>query len=105
MTVSIGGIFTEIFKDTCHHLLPVDEQITAQMLQQLKGYPLLTGYRGQPAADITAMCRAIAAISDAALAMPDTIDHLEPNTMLAQENMSFSLDAPLILGEQKIAKT
>lgn len=105
MTVGIGGIFTEIFKDTCHHLLPVDEQIAAQMLQQLKGYPLLTGYRGQPAADITAMCRAIAAISDAALAMPDTIDQLEVNPMLAQENGALVLDALMILGEQKMAKT
>ncbi|ALL71134.1 Protein acetyltransferase (plasmid) [Paraburkholderia caribensis MBA4] len=96
MTVGLGGVFTEIFRDAAHRLLPVDARIALEMLGELKGYRLLTGYRGKPAADIDAACRAIAAVSRAALAMPEHISDVEINPLLVKEQGAVALDALIL---------
>jgi len=85
MTVGLGGIFTEVFQDVSHRLLPVDERMAREMLSGLRGYRLMTGLRGKPAADIDAAARAIAAVSDAALAMGERLAELEINPLLVRE--------------------
>ena len=42
----LGGIFVEVMKDITFRILPVDEKEIDAMLQEIKGYPLLKGYRG-----------------------------------------------------------
>ena len=96
MTVGVGGVFTEIFRDVSHRVLPVDERIAHDMLRELRGYRLLTGYRGAPAADLAAVCRAIAAVSKAALAMPATVTDIEINPLLAQSQGALALDALIL---------
>ncbi|KHK59585.1 CoA-binding protein [Burkholderia sp. A9] len=96
MTVGLGGVFTEIFRDAAHRLLPVDETIAREMLGELKGYRLLTGYRGKPAADIDAACRAIAAVSRAALAMPADVSDVEINPLLVKQQGAVALDALIL---------
>ena len=45
--LGIGGIFVEIFKDVSYRLIPIEEIDAAEMLSELKGYPLLCGARGR----------------------------------------------------------
>ncbi|HEY4664684.1 MAG TPA: acetate--CoA ligase family protein, partial [Comamonas sp.] len=85
LTVGLGGVLTEIYKDVSHRLLPVDKAIAHDMLQELKAYPLLQGYRGRAHADIEAACQAIAAFSDAVLALQDHIQEVEVNPLLIKE--------------------
>ena len=59
--VGIGGIFTEIFRDTVIDLAPVDEKAALALLQRLKGAVLLNGYRAQKPMDIISIAGAIAA--------------------------------------------
>ncbi len=42
----LGGIFVEVMKDVTFRILPIDEQEIDTMIQEIKGYPLLRGYRG-----------------------------------------------------------
>ena len=102
MTVGLGGVFTEIFRDVSHRLLPVDEKIAHDMLQELQGYRLLTGYRGKPVADLDAACRAIAAVSRAALALPESLSDLEINPLLvkAKGEGAVALDALILTSER-----
>lgn len=93
MTVGLGGVFTEIFRDVSHRLLPVDVRIAHDMLRELRGYRLLTGYRGVAAADLDAVCRAIAAVSHAALSMSYMVTDIEINPLLAQAQGATALDA------------
>ncbi|MGV2861979.1 acetate--CoA ligase family protein, partial [Achromobacter sp. AGC39] len=85
LTVGLGGVLTEIYQDTSHRLLPVDEAIAMQMLQELKAYPLLDGYRGKPRADVAAACRAIVAVGKALLAAPARVAEIEVNPLLIKE--------------------
>nr|WP_314359763.1 acetate--CoA ligase family protein [uncultured Achromobacter sp.] len=85
LTVGLGGVLTEIYQDTSHRLLPVDEAIAMRMLQELKAYPLLDGYRGKPRADVAAACRAIVAVGNALLAAPAQVAEIEVNPLLIKE--------------------
>ncbi|WP_332608886.1 acetate--CoA ligase family protein [Achromobacter sp. ESBL13] len=85
LTVGLGGVLTEIYQDTSHRLLPVDEAIAMHMLQELKAYPLLDGYRGKPRADVGAACRAIVAVGKALLAAPARVAEIEVNPLLIKE--------------------
>ena len=48
----LGGLFVEIFKDVTFALAPVTAQRAASMVRGVKAYKILTGARGQAAADI-----------------------------------------------------
>lgn len=85
LTVGLGGVLTELYQDTSHRLLPVDEDIALQMLQELKAYALLDGYRGKPRADVAAACRSIVAVGNALLAAPAHVAEIEVNPLLIKE--------------------
>ncbi len=85
LTVGLGGVLTELYHDTSHRLLPVDEEIALQMLRELKAFPLLDGYRGKPRADVVAACRAIVAVGNALLAAPPHVAEIEVNPLQIKE--------------------
>jgi len=85
LTVGLGGVLTELYQDTSHRLLPVDEGIALQMLRELKAFALLDGYRGKPRADVEAACRSIVAVGNALLAAPGAVAEIEVNPLLIKE--------------------
>lgn len=93
----LGGIFVEIMKDAALRPAPVTESQAREMIQQIRAYPLLTGYRGKPVADIDALARAISRISVLAAANADRINTLEINPILVMPEGEgiIALDAVL----------
>ncbi len=85
LTVGLGGVLTELYKDVSHRVLPVDAAMARDMLGELKAFPLLTGYRGRPLGDVEAACRAIAGFSRAVLALQEQADEFEVNPLLVKE--------------------
>lgn len=81
LTIGLGGIGIELFRDVAHLALPVDEHQVRVALQKLKLWTLLQGYRGKPATDIDALTTAAVRFGDAFLAMPD-VSELEINPLL-----------------------
>jgi acyl-CoA synthetase (NDP forming) len=61
--VGFGGVMTELFNDVVYRPAPVSEREAASMLSELKAAPLLKGFRGAPAADISALAMLIARLS------------------------------------------
>ncbi len=49
--VGSGGTQTEIFKDVALGFPPLNEKLALRMLESLKIWPLLEGYRGHPPVD------------------------------------------------------
>jgi len=47
----LGGITVELFRDVSMRLLPLDRTEAKAMLYEIKGAPLLKGFRGHPAVD------------------------------------------------------
>jgi acyl-CoA synthetase (NDP forming) len=100
LTVGLGGILTELYKDVSHRVLPVDEAMAREMLGELKAFPLLTGYRGRPQGDVDAACAAIAGFSRAVLAMGDQVQEVEVNPLLVKEQGVCMLDALVLTAPQ-----
>jgi acyl-CoA synthetase (NDP forming) len=73
---------TEIYRDVATRLLPVGDDELVGMIEELRGAPLLLGYRGQPPADIAAVVRAMQALQTVAATDP-TIALAEINPLVA----------------------
>ena len=82
IVVGAGGILVELVKDIACRLLPVGEADARAMLAELKVSKLLAGYRGQGAADVDALVRAICGLSDFYLDHRHTLDDLEINPLI-----------------------
>jgi acetyl coenzyme A synthetase (ADP forming)-like protein len=50
-----GGTFVEILKDISVRLTPLTRADAVEMIRELKTYPLLAGFRGQPPGDVAAL--------------------------------------------------
>lgn len=84
LVVGLGGIFVEVLKDIAIRLLPVDEREARAMLQELRGYKVLEGVRGQPARDIDALVKAIVGLSDIFAAHQNHLSDLEINPIMVR---------------------
>jgi acetyl coenzyme A synthetase (ADP forming)-like protein len=77
----LGGIFVEVFKDVAFRLGPILRNETHRMIREIKGYKLLTGFRGRPKADIEAIERAIVSLSDMVANHPE-IKEMDINPLM-----------------------
>ena len=59
----LGGIFVELLKDVSFRVIPVEQRDAQEMIEEIKGYPLLQGYRGKEPANIAALVEIILKIS------------------------------------------
>lgn len=48
----LGGIFVEIYKDVVFNIAPLGRNVARRMIKRIKGYPILTGVRGQSPRDV-----------------------------------------------------
>ncbi len=85
LTVGLGGTLTELYRDVTHRLLPVDATGAREMLQELKAFPLLDGYRNTPLRDLDGACEAIAAFGHAFVALGETAGEAEINPLTVRE--------------------
>jgi len=94
--VGLGGIFTEIMKDTAMRPAPVGEPEALEMIRGLKGFPLLDGARGQAKADVGALARAVAALSRFAAAQGAALEGAEINPMIVLPEGCVGVDALVV---------
>jgi acyl-CoA synthetase (NDP forming)/GNAT superfamily N-acetyltransferase len=91
----LGGIFAEILKDVTFRVLPVTEDSTAEMIEEIKGYPLLKGYRGL-SVDITALKDLLCKVSNLAIMHPE-IRELDLNPVLLYPSGYLAVDARIFV--------
>ena len=94
--VGMGGVFTELLRDVAVALAPLDEEQAVGLIGSLRGAPLLKGYRGRQAVDVSAAARALVDLSALAAAHPD-IAEMEVNPLLVSNEGALGLDARVIL--------
>ena len=95
--VGIGGVYTELFKDTGCALGPVTPETAKNLLLSLRGSALLTGYRNKAAVDIDAAAKVMSDLSNFAAEHPE-IAELECNPVAVTPAGAVALDARIILG-------
>ncbi|HEX7404717.1 MAG TPA: acetate--CoA ligase family protein [Candidatus Nanopelagicaceae bacterium] len=91
LLVGLGGIHTELLRDSVLALAPVDVERAREMLLSLKGASLLMGHRGKPSVDVESAALAIATLSRFASAHPEWSE-FEINPLLVTPLGATALD-------------
>jgi len=92
----LGGILVELLKDVSFRIVPVTKRDAAEMIREIKGYPLLEGYRGQEPANIDALQDIIVMVSQFVERTPE-IKELDLNPIFAYRDKAVSVDARIVL--------
>jgi len=88
----LGGLFVEVLKDVSFRIVPVSRRDAREMIEEIKGYPLLQGYRGKEPADIPALIEIILKVSRFIEKTPG-IKELELNPVFAYKEGAVAVDA------------
>ncbi|HMK51265.1 MAG TPA: acetate--CoA ligase family protein [Thermodesulfobacteriota bacterium] len=92
----LGGIFVELLKDVSFRVIPVERRDVQEMIKEIKGYPLLEGYRGKEPANIPALVEIILKLSRWIEENPK-IKELELNPLFAYRDKALAVDARIVL--------
>ncbi|HEX2253745.1 MAG TPA: GNAT family N-acetyltransferase [Thermoanaerobaculia bacterium] len=80
----LGGIHVEILRDVAFRVSPLTDRDAREMVESIRGYRLLQGYRGHPAADVPALEEALLRVSRLVEAVPE-ISEIDCNPVFALE--------------------
>ena len=92
----LGGVFVEILKDVTFRIAPIDESDAKSMINEIKAYPILQGYRGQPPVDQGAIVDILLAASRLLMDLP-MINQMDLNPIMAYEKGASVVDARILI--------
>ena len=96
MMFGLGGILVEVLKDVSFKIVPLAKRDARDMIREIKGYPVLEGYRGQDPADIPYLEGLILKVSEFIEKTPE-IKELDLNPIFAYKDGAVAVDARVIL--------
>ncbi len=92
----LGGVLVEVLKDVSFRIVPLTPRDAHEMVREIKGYPILCGYRGQDPADIGKLEQMILKVSDF-VEQNSEIAELDLNPIFAYKDGALAVDARIIL--------
>jgi acetyltransferase len=95
-----GGTMLEIVNDAQFQCLPITRSVAMGMIQSLRSYPLLVGYRGSEIVDIDALCDALVSIGRIAEDCGSLIESIDVNPLRVSRGGCVALDAAVILKQR-----
>jgi len=103
MMIGMGGTAAELFKDKSLGFPPLNERLARRMLENLKIYPLLKGYRGDKPKNIDKLIELMIRMSYLAADYPE-IAELDINPLLVTPDDAIALDARIVLDMDVVGK-
>ena len=97
----LGGILVEILKDISFRIVPLTRRDAREMIKEIKGYPVLEGYRGKEPVNIPSLEEMLLKVSDFAEQNPE-IKELDLNPIFAYRDGAIAVDARIVLEEDAI---
>lgn len=101
LMVGSGGIQAELFGDRALELPPLSERLARRMLESLRLWPLLTGFRGRPPMNIEKLLEILMRFSYLAADYPE-IEELDVNPLLVTPDEVIALDARIVLNHDAL---
>jgi acyl-CoA synthetase (NDP forming) len=92
----LGGVFVEVLKDVSFRIVPLEPRDARQMIRDIRGFPVLEGFRGQDPADLAALENMLLSLSAFVEGHPD-IRELDLNPIFAYKDGSLAVDARIVL--------
>ncbi len=98
LTLAAGGTLTEIMQDAASLILPVTEADITDALGSLRIAPLLSGYRGQPGADLASIVQCVLAVQDYVTQNAHAVQEVEINPLICTPTRAVAADALIRTG-------
>lgn len=92
----LGGILVEVLKDVSFRIVPLTRRDAREMIGEIKGYPILEGYRGREPANIAVLEELLLKVSEFVDSRPE-IAELDINPIFAYSDGALAVDARVIL--------
>jgi acetyl-CoA synthetase (ADP-forming) len=94
----LGGILVELYKDTAFALAPMKKDDAIWLIQQVKGYKLIQGYRGHPPVDEESLIEVILTVSE--IIASGYVEEIDLNPVSLYPEGAIILDAKMVLKEK-----
>jgi acetyltransferase len=101
LMVGMGGTAAELLQDRALELPPLNERLARRMLQTLRCWPLLEGYRNRPGVNVDRLIEVLIRISYLVADHPE-IAELDVNPLLATPGEVIALDARVVVRRQAL---
>jgi acetate---CoA ligase (ADP-forming) subunit beta len=92
----LGGVLVEILKDVSFRIVPLTKRDAGEMIKEIKGYPLLEGYRGHEPSDIPCLIDMLLKVSEFVEHRPE-IKEIDLNPVFLYREGALVVDARIIL--------
>ena len=98
MMFGLGGISVEVMKDVAFRVNPLSKGEVAEMIKSIKGYKLLSGFRGAPPVDFEALEETMLRLSQLIVDFPE-LESFDINPFIAspEKGRSMAVDARFVL--------
>jgi len=97
----LGGVWVEVLKDISFRLAPLGPEDAREMIQEIKGYPILAGTRGEPPADLDALGEVLQRVGQLAYEFPEIAEmDVNPVFVFEKGKGAIAADARIILRER-----
>lgn len=97
--IGLGGIFVEVFKDYSIGICPITRQNAREMIESLKAYRLIKGYRGKEGINIRQLESLILKASKMMM-KEKHIQELDLNPLIGNSKQVLAVDARAITSEE-----
>jgi acetyltransferase len=98
LLVGAGGTLAELFRDSALQIPPLTERLARQMIESLRCWPILQGYRGRPGVNIDLLINILIRVSYLVADFPE-IEELDVNPLLVTPDETIAMDARIVLGK------
>ncbi|MEO6773417.1 MAG: GNAT family N-acetyltransferase [Kofleriaceae bacterium] len=103
LVAGIGGIAVELYKDVAFRVTPVTDVDAAEMTDQLRGRPLLDGFRGAPPADREALLDVLMRVSALVEIVPELAElDMNPVVVLERGAGAVTVDVRMRLAPKQV---
>jgi acetyltransferase len=102
MMVGAGGTTAEVLHDRALELPPLNERLARRMIESLRIWPLMKGFRGQRAVNVDQLVQTLLRLSYLVADNPQ-IGELDVNPLLVTPDQAVALDARIVLDAAAVA--
>ncbi len=92
----MGGIFVEAMRDVAYRLAPLTESEAGEMIEEIKGYPLLKDYRGEKGVNLEKLKETIMRVSSLLVDFPE-IKEMDLNPVFVNEDEAIVADGRMFV--------
>lgn len=93
----LGGIFTEVLKDTSFRVAPIEKYDALQMMEEIKSKAILGPFRGKEAVDRDLLADILIAIGNIGMEY-DAVKEIDMNPVIIQGSTPVIVDSLIVLG-------